>query len=151
MDYGRILKQLREDNGLTQSDIASILGISRGLYSQYEIADKIIPIQHLNTLSNYFNVSIDYIFGFTNHVQYNDVKQEIDGVLSGQRLKEFRKEDKITQAKLATILNTVQPVIANYEKGRNLIATPFLYMICNKYHISADYLLGKVDYPKNLS
>ena len=149
--YSDRLKEIRLRKHITQATLSSLLNIHEYVYGQYEREYTIIPIKHLNALSNYFNVSIDYIFGFTNHVQYNDVKQEIDGVLSGQRLKEFRKEDKITQAKLATILNTVQPVIANYEKGRNLIATPFLYMICNKYHISADYLLGKVDYPKNLS
>ena len=39
MDYTNILKQLREEKNLSQKDIAYILGISRGLYSQYEIAD----------------------------------------------------------------------------------------------------------------
>ena len=68
----------------------------------------------------------------------------------GKRLKEFRKENKLTQSKLATILNTAQPVITNYENGKHLIATPFLYTICKKYHISADYLLGKIDNPKYL-
>ena len=63
----------------------------------------------------------------------------------------FRKSQKLTQVKLASILNTVQPVIANYEKGKNLIATPFLYTICKKYNISADYLLGKIDEPINIS
>ena len=66
----------------------------------------------------------------------------------GTRLKEFRKENKITQDKLASILNTNQSVIANYERGRTIIATPFLYTICKKYNISADYLLGKINTPK---
>ena len=49
------------------------------------------------------------------------------------------------------ILNTVHPVISNYESGKFLIATPFLYTICKKYNISADYLLGKIDNPKYLN
>ena len=69
----------------------------------------------------------------------------------GQNLKEFRKENKITQLKLAQTLNTNQSVIANYERGRTVIATPFLYAICTKYNISADYLLGKIDSPKYLN
>ena len=68
----------------------------------------------------------------------------------GERLKEFRKNNKLTQSKLAVILNTTQSVIADYERGRYLIATPFLYTICKKYNISADYLLGKIDNPKYL-
>ena len=72
-------------------------------------------------------------------------------ILSGFIASIFRKENKVTQVKLATILNTVQPVIANYEKGKFLIATPFLYTICKKYNISADYLLGKINEPQELS
>ena len=56
----------------------------------------------------------------------------------------------MTQKKLALILNTTYSNIAFYEKGRNFIATPFLYQICHKYHISADYLLGKINEPKYL-
>ena len=37
-----------------------------------------------------------------------------------------------------------------YEKGKTLILTSFLYTICKKYNISADYLLGKIDEPKYL-
>ena len=60
-------------------------------------------------------------------------------------LKELRKDNKITQEKLSKELNIARSALANYERGRNVIATPFLYTICKKYHISADYLLGKID------
>ena len=66
------------------------------------------------------------------------------------RLKEFRKENKLSQVKLSFLLNVAKGTIGNYETARSLIATPFLYTICKKYHISADYLLGKVDSPKYL-
>ena len=62
-----------------------------------------------------------------------------------KRLKELRKEFKLTQDKLAKLLETTQSVVCGFEKGRNLIATPFLYTICHKYHVSADYLLGRID------
>ena len=89
-------------------------------------------------------------FDFTEEKKYNSINNKLDKIKSGIRLKELRKELKLTQLKLATILNTTQSVIADYEKGRYLIATPFLYTICQKYHISADYLLGKIDSPKYL-
>ena len=63
----------------------------------------------------------------------------------------IRNKNKLTQSKLAEILNTNQSVIANYERGRTPVATPFLYTICKKYNISADYLLGKTDSPKYLN
>lgn len=37
-------------------------------------------------------------------------------------------------------------VISGYETTRYVIATQLLYEICRKYKISADYLLGIIDY-----
>ncbi len=150
MNYGTKIKELRIKNNLTGTDIAKILNISQVTYSHYEVQERIIPVERLNDLANYFNVSIDYILDFNKNKQYNKTLIEVDKYIVGQRLKEFRKENKITQVKLAEVLNTVHQVIANYENGRTLIATPFLYTICKKYHISADYLLGKTDEPKYL-
>lgn len=56
----------------------------------------------------------------------------------------------LSQIKLANILNTTHSMISDYENTKKLIATPFLYTICKKYNISADYLLGKIDTLKYL-
>ena len=150
MNYGTIIKKLREEQNKTQQEIASILGIARQTYNHYEIQDSIIPLKHLNNLANYYNVSIDYIFELTKQRKYLNFKKEINIDLSKERLKSLRKEQKLTQVKLANILNTFHTVIVDYEHGKNLIATPFLYTICKKYKISADYLLGKINDPKYL-
>ena len=149
MNYGAILKKLRIKNNLTQEDMANILNIARITYNHYETQEKIIPLERLLDICNYFKVSIDYIFNLTSN-NYNQVSNLIDKNLVGLRIKNFRKENKITQESLAKFLNTNRSVIANYECGRYLINTPFLYMICKKYNISADYLLGRVDNPKYL-
>ncbi|MCM1052756.1 MAG: transcriptional regulator [Ruminococcus sp.] len=150
MIYSEKLREIREENNLKLQDISKILGIDASVYGKYEREYILIPIKYLNDICNYFNISIDYIFDFTNSLNYINSTKDIDKKLSGTRLKDFRKENNLTQAKLAELLNTVHPVITNYENGKNLIATPFLYTICNKYHISADYLLGKIDSPKYL-
>ena len=152
MNYGQKVKELRERNGITQKELAKYLEIDAKLYSHYETEDRIIPCKHLYAISLYFNVSLDYLFGFTNIKNYETNKKlDINKGEVGIKLKELRKELKLTQTKLAEILNTTQSVIAEYEKGKNLIATPFLYTICKKYNISADYLLGKIDNPKYLN
>ena len=150
MIYSERLVELRENNYIKQYDIANILNIHKGAYNQYETEHVIIPIKHLNTLCNYFDVSIDYIFGFTKDKNYKNYKKIIDKNIAGNNLKYFRKENKITQDKLAKELNVSRTTITEYERGTNLIATPFLYDICKKYNISADYLLGKIDEPKFL-
>ena len=59
------LKDLREDNDIFQKDVAKLLGISQQYYSEYENGKRTIPIQHLITLANYYNTSIDYIVGLS--------------------------------------------------------------------------------------
>ncbi len=148
--YNKRLKELRESNNLDLQDLSTLLNFEKDTYGKYEREYIIIPIKHLNTLCNYFDVSIDYIFGFTNKTNYNNYQKEIDTKKVSKRLKEFRKDNNLTQEKLAKLLNVVKGTIGNYESARALIATPFLYTICKKYNISADYILGKVDEPKYL-
>lgn len=60
------LRDLREDNDITQSQIASILNIRQNTYSQYENGKRQMPIELLWKLADYYNTSIDYLVGRTN-------------------------------------------------------------------------------------
>ena len=137
--YGKRLKEIRERLGIYQKDLAKLLNVQRSAYTQYELEYNTIPCVHLNTLANYFNVSIDYLFMLSNKKNYNNTLSEIDKAKSGMRLKELRKENKLSQAKLATLLNTTHSVIAEYERGRFLINTSFLYTICKSVIIFLKY------------
>lgn len=150
MLYKDRLVELREEKELKQQELAKIIGMDNSVFSKYEKEYEIIPIKHLNTLCNFFHVSFDYVFGFTSELNYDNSIVEIDPSIVGERLKEFRREHDLTQEKLASILNMARSALANYERGRNIVATPFLYTICSKYHVSADYLLGKIDEKINL-
>ncbi len=146
----RRLRFLREKNIKKQQDIANLLEIVKSQYCNYETEKVTIPIKHLITLCNYYNVSLDYIFEFTNIEQYETIKKETNKTLMGKRLKELRKEFKLTQTDLSNFLNTTFSTISSYERGVNIISTNYLYSISKKYHISTDYLLGRIDKPKYL-
>ncbi len=150
MLYKNRLKELRDRNNLKQKDLLNIVNLSDTQYSSYENEKELMPIKHLNAICNYFNISFDYIFNFTDLKQYENSKKAIIKIISGQRLKDLRKDNNLTLIKFAEILNAGKSTISEYERGNNLIATPFLYDICKKYKISADYLLGKIDSPKYL-
>jgi transcriptional regulator with XRE-family HTH domain len=57
------LRGLREDNDLTQQQIADILGTSQTMYARYERGANEMPIHHLITLCKFYNVSADYLLG----------------------------------------------------------------------------------------
>lgn len=61
------LRDLREDNDLTQSQIAKLLHIKQNTYSQYENGQRQIPIECLITLAKFYKTSTDYILGLTDN------------------------------------------------------------------------------------
>lgn len=140
------MREVRTYEGILQKELAQVLDVSPFTYSHYETNDLTIPIKQLIKFCNYFDVSLDYIFGLNDLKQYKNINKEINSEKAGLVLKQFRKDNKLTQDKLANILKTNRSVLANYERGRNFIATPFLYDLCKKYDVSADYILGRIDY-----
>lgn len=56
----RKMRDIREDNDLTQQQIAQILGTSQTMYARYERGANEMPIRHLITLCKFYNVSADY-------------------------------------------------------------------------------------------
>jgi len=59
------LKDLREDNDLTQKQVAEILKTAREQYNKYELGKQEIPFHHVIALAKLYNVSIDYLAGLT--------------------------------------------------------------------------------------
>ena len=61
--YIKRIKDLREDNDMTQQEVAEILGTSQTMYARYERGANEMPIRHLIALCKYYGVSADYILG----------------------------------------------------------------------------------------
>ena len=60
------LRGLREDNDLTQSQVAAFLGTSQTMYARYERGANELPLRHLVKLAEYYHVSTDYLLGLSN-------------------------------------------------------------------------------------
>lgn len=61
------IKDLREDNDITQRELAEYLHIKQNTYSQYENGQRQIPIEVLVALARYYKTSTDYILGLTDN------------------------------------------------------------------------------------
>jgi transcriptional regulator with XRE-family HTH domain len=61
--YIKILRGLREDHDKTQREIAEVLGTSQTMYARYERGANELPVRHLITLCEYYNVSSDFVLG----------------------------------------------------------------------------------------
>lgn len=59
------IELLRKDKGITQNEIAQVLGISQRNYSHYERGETNIPLDILCGIAIFHDTSIDYILNLT--------------------------------------------------------------------------------------
>ena len=59
------IRDLREDNDLTQKDLAKLLGCTQQTYSRYETGEITIDINSLIKLAKFYNTSLDYLVGLS--------------------------------------------------------------------------------------
>lgn len=63
MQINERIKQLREDQDLTQENIAAILGTTQQQIYKYEKGIQEMTVGRLRTLCEYYSVSADYVLG----------------------------------------------------------------------------------------
>lgn len=76
--YLKRLQDTREDKDLLQKQIAIILEITRQQYSLYESGKRMIPIDKLVKLANFYNTSTDYLLGLTDEIKPYPRKEKKD-------------------------------------------------------------------------
>ena len=66
MKYNERIREIREDNRLTQQKVADLLYIGQRTYADYESGKTRIPLDNILILAKFYNVSMDYITGASN-------------------------------------------------------------------------------------
>ena len=65
MNYRERMRELREDNDLTQSQLAKVINKSQQGYNHIETGRAELKIEDLIKLCEFYNVSADYFIGRT--------------------------------------------------------------------------------------
>ena len=60
------IRDLREDRDLKQRQVAEYLLCDQSLYSKYERGERVLPLEVVVKLADYYNVSVDYLLRRTN-------------------------------------------------------------------------------------
>lgn len=68
--------------------------------------------------------------------------------LFGQRISKLRKDFDETQLALGELLGVGKSQISEIERGNRTTTAERIALICQHYHVSADYLLGLTDDPE---
>lgn len=140
--YFNRIKYFRENNELTQDEIAKMLNTSQSNYSRWENDKELIPLIKLNEFCNIFKTNMDYVLGITKNNNFNGIKK-YDNKITGYNLRKLRKDNNITQEQFSFFLNTTQSTISAYENGDTTLLTAFAIQIVNKYNISLEWLCGR--------
>ena len=61
MYFYQRLRDLREDNDMTQQDVANLLNCRREVYRRYEKGLREIPVSYAIILAKHYQVSLDYL------------------------------------------------------------------------------------------
>ena len=64
-----------------------------------------------------------------------------------ERLRDLREEHNITQAEIGNLLSKSQQGYNHIEAGRAELKIEDLVKLCQYYDVSADYIIGLIDYP----
>lgn len=64
---GERLRILRKSKGLSQAKLASLLHIAQSSINRYESGLTSVPLEVLDSYHKYFNVTMDYIFGYVDN------------------------------------------------------------------------------------
>lgn len=86
------IKELRKKKGLTQKELASLIGISQNTLSYWENGVYDVDNKSLQRLAVIFDVSIDYLLG--KDLTIDPEKKELLDLLNGmtaEQLKQFKE------------------------------------------------------------
>ena len=65
-----------------------------------------------------------------------------------ERLRALREDHDLSQEDVGKLLNKSQQGYSHIENGRAELKIDDLLILCEYYHVSADYIIGRDDDPK---
>ncbi len=67
--FSERLKELREEAGLSQIELAKLVKLSKSAIAYWELGQRVPSLEAVIVLADYFNVSLDYIAGLDDWVK----------------------------------------------------------------------------------
>ncbi len=117
MSFGNNLKKIRQDNQITQEELAKKINTSRSNIANYENDKNMPSIEILNKLSEIFNCSTDYLLGKTD---VRNPGQKIDDVLNEAMIGMSKKDyENLTDTQKKQIRDFAIFVKGQKSKGEN--------------------------------
>ena len=135
------LKEIREYEGYSLSEIAKKICVSKSSYADWESARTIIPLKHMVALANVYHVSLDYLFGLSDDMCKIFEKRVLNSLKISNNIRSFRIGKGLSQEQLAQKLFVSHCTLSRYETNNLLISTACIYELCKRYNLFVDSML----------
>lgn len=116
--FGRVLKELRVKNGMTQGDLANRLEISRSAISMYENGEREPDFETMEFIADIFGTDMNYLYGKEDENKEFDIDaQKIASKIKGrENLKIlFDKIDDLSDEEIDRIAKIIELTIPKKE------------------------------------
>ena len=100
------IKDIRMQKGLTQSEVASALGVSSVVYSRYENGKRQPSIDTLIQMADIFGVTVDYLLGRQDIEDSTLSEYELHLLIASRNADERAKQDALNMLLAHAIKNT---------------------------------------------
>lgn len=98
-----IIKDFREDNDLSQTEVSKYLKIPRSTYGHYETGNSKVPIEIIIQLSKLYKVTPNDFLGFSSDLAGTDISKN-------QKLCKFIQKENINIDKLIEIIKLMKNI-----------------------------------------
>ena len=141
------LRKIRTESKVSQIQLAEDIGFSNGIISLWETGLRLPSADAIIILSRYFQVSTDYLLKVTdnNSTLHRIQDFDVDMTIFNNRLKELRKNKKLSQEQLAKRAGLTKTSINHWENGKCLPNANAIVALARYFGVTTDYLLGESD------
>jgi transcriptional regulator with XRE-family HTH domain len=98
--FNERLKELRKKSGLSQSELAQKIGISKSSINMYERGEREPGLEVLEAIADFFNVDMNYLLGTSDVSQNSNIDLQFLSILS-----------TMTEEEKEWLLNVIKSVI----------------------------------------
>lgn len=147
--FGKRIMELRTEKGITQSELAKIIGISRSALSLYEIEKREPDIDTLNKLATFFDVWVDYLIGHSDQrnsdalfeYRYISISNRLGNILN-----KYRENHNLSEIDFAKKLDITLETYTGIEAGKYTPSLNLLRKLAEIMGYDLDYLTGAIDH-----
>ncbi len=135
------IRLLREKAGMKQSELGKMLNVKDAAISKYETGKIPLTADTLTSLSEIFNVSVDYILGLSDASEDTPIYTPLADNPS-RSLRYWVEKNSIDRKELARVLGIKEELVKGYLDGSISPPNQILLQISEICEVSTDCLLG---------